>query len=89
MKVGDRVRFAHENSRGLQLGTVTHITEEGQVIVVWEDGTRQRFTPWAAKRRLAVVTGDDALPRHRWTTCTDCGAAQTNENEFGPCRGAK
>lgn len=87
MKVGDRVHFAHENSRGLQLGTVVHIFEHGEVRVEWDDGTRDRFSAVAARRRLVVVTGDDALPRHRWATCSDCGAVQTDDNEFGGCRG--
>lgn len=81
----------------LEMGTILKVSPAGYVQVAWDKGGVGYFSP-AGAFRLNILAGRDALKRHWWTSegtylrsvdvvCRRCGAEQTDENEFEPCKG--
>jgi hypothetical protein len=97
LSIGRRVKYKNPdpNFGNIQRGTVTKASPMGYIRVEWDTKTCGNFSPMAAATELIEVTGDDALPRHVWdfnrdaeyTWCAECFVEQTDENEFGACKG--
>lgn len=95
VKVGDRVWLVEdiEQHNRIVVGTVKSVSAAGYVRVWWDTVFPvSHFSPKAARERLRVVVGRDALPRHDWDTqweldppCRRCGVVQSDENEHDAC----
>lgn len=70
VKAGDRVRLTDpDDPEWPELGTVLKVSPAGYVQLRW-DGLEaycgSYLSPRTAQRKLEVVTGEDARPRHDW-----------------------
>lgn len=99
LQAGDRVQLVEQRGslRVINSGQVIKRSPHGYIHVEWDDHSDGWFSPVRAAASLRLAEGEDALPRHIWSfdppasleepVCSVCKAAQTDENEFGPCRG--
>lgn len=95
----DRVALVEQRGERMvvvNLGQVVRVSKSGYVHVEWDDHDEGYFSPLKVASSLRLAEGEDALPRHVWSfsppasvdepVCSVCKAAQTDANEFGPCK---